>query len=311
MAAYGSGNYYRPSFFGGFSFFPPVIKTLLLLNGAVFLVMTFLGGFRLDGVPLRYLFDTYLGLMPFGNGFWPWQLITYQFMHADFFHILFNMVFGLWMFGTEVEHVWGGRTFLWFYLACGVVAGVAQLVLSPIFDPGQAVGPTVGASGAVYGVLVAFAMMFPDRQIYLYFLIPVRVKYFVMFLIVVGVMSVGNPGNVANLAHLGGALAGYLFVLYQRGVIPRIRGGEKMVEDFRNLFANRSRPKRRSEPGAREAKVFDISGETGRTSEERPTIEESTQKRIDDILDKISQHGYQSLTDEEKQILFEASKKLN
>ncbi len=310
MAA--NGNYYRPSFFGGFSFFPPVIKMLLLTNGAVFLIMMFFGAYRIDGVPLRYYFDNILGLMPLGHGFWPWQLITYQFVHADFFHILFNMVFGLWMFGTEVEHTWGSNRFLWFYLGCGVAAGLAQLILSPIFDPSQAIGPTVGASGAVYGVLVAFAAMFPDRQIYIYFLIPVRVKYFVMFLIVVGVMSVGSPGNVANIAHLGGALAGYLFVLYQRRQTYSSRGSfmhSQFFESVKEAFTFRKG--RTGTEDVRDAKVYDIRDGSRRTEEEKPTIEEDAQKKIDDILDKISQRGYQSLTEEEKKILFEASKKLN
>lgn len=309
MAAHGSGNYYRPSFFGGFSFFPPVIKMLLLVNGAVFLLMMFFGTFRIGGVPLAYYFNNFLGLMPLGYGFWPWQLITYQFVHADFFHILFNMVFGLWMFGTEVEHVWGGKRFLWFYLGCGVVAGLAQLILSPIFDPSQAIGPTVGASGAVYGVLVAFATMFPERQIYIYFLIPVRVKYFVMFLIVVGVMSVGAPGNVANLAHLGGALAGYLFVLYQRRS-PHT-GQNQFVENLKEAFTFKKNAPSSQEPDVREAKVYDIRDGSKAPEKEKPTIEEATQKKIDDILDKISQRGYQSLTEDEKKILFDASKKLN
>jgi membrane associated rhomboid family serine protease len=309
MAGFGSGNYYRPSFFGGFSFFPPVIKMLLLINGGVFLLMAFFGTFRVDGIPLRYVFDSYLGLMPLGYGFWPWQLITYQFIHADFFHLLFNMAFGLWMFGTEVEHMWGGKRFLRFYLGCGVAAGLAQLVLSPIFDPGQAVGPTVGASGAVYGVLVAFAVMFPDRQIYLYFLIPVRVKYFVMFLIVVGVMSVGAPGNVANLAHLGGALAGYIFILMQRR--SNLRGSNQFINNLKEAFMFRKSPPSSSGDAVKDTPVFDIRETARKPEEERPTIEDDTQKKIDAILDKISQRGYQSLSEEEKKVLFDASKKLN
>ena len=297
-------SYNRPTFFGGFAFIPPVIRMLLVTNGIVFILMSFFGTFRLDGMPLRYVFDTYLGLMPLGHGFWPWQLITYQFMHADFWHLFFNMVFGLWMFGMEVEHIWGPRKFLTFYLLCGTVAGVAQLILSPIFDPGQAVGPTVGASGAVYGVLVAFATMFPDRQVLIYFLVPVRVKYLVMFLIVLGVMSVGQPGNVANLAHLGGALAGYLYILNDRRRIPgrRSRVWKDLAELFRPAHRRGSVPE---EP--REAKIFDIR-ESGRQT---PTIDDSEQRKIDTILDKISHSGYQSLTEEEKKILFEASKRLN
>ncbi len=158
--------------------------------------------------------------------------------------------------------------------------------------------PVVGASGAVYGVLVAFGMMFPDRYIFLYFLIPVKVKYFVMVLIAIGVVSIGDPTNVAHLAHLGGALAGYVYLLYDMrrgpmsGLFSRIRWWWNSL-----TVADRDSP-----DDITEAKVFDI-----REGKE----EENEQRRVDEILDKISRGGYQSLTDEEKKILFEASRKLN
>ena len=217
--SYNQNNYYRPSMFGGFQFFPPMIKMLLISNTAVFVLMWFFGAFHIGEISVSYELTKLLGLMPWGHGFLPWQLITYQFVHADFWHLFFNMVFGLWMFGMEVEHVWGPKKFLIYYLSCGVAAGLSQLILSPIFEP--ALGPTVGASGAIYGVMIAFAAMFPDRYIFLYFLIPVKVKYFVIILIVFGVMSVGGQGNVAYLAHLGGAVAGYLYILYDRRHLTR------------------------------------------------------------------------------------------
>ncbi len=301
MPNFGSSNYYRPSMFGGFQFFPPVVKGLLLTNVATFILFSFFGSFRLDGQSLRGILSTTFGLMPLSNGFMPWQLITYQFMHADFWHILFNMVFGLWMFGMEVEHVWGSRKFLIFYLMCGVVAGVAQLILAPILEPANLLGPTIGASGAVFGVLVAFALMFPDRYIFVYFLIPVKVKYFVMILIVVGVMSVGEGGSVANLAHLGGALAGYIYVQVNAGRIP-------LVDLFRKRrpSSTTSYSWGKTSDDAEEATVYDI--RDGK-SMEHPAAD--AQKKVDDILDKISRSGYQSLSDEEKRILFEESKKLN
>ena len=310
MSYYGNkGNYYRPSMFGGFEFFPPVIKWLMITNAAVFVVLG-LGGqlFTLGGYPLRYLFNYYLGLMPLNHGFYPWQLITYQFMHADFWHLLFNMFFGLWMFGMEVEHTWGSRKFLIYYLMCGVFAGVTQLLLAPIFEPtsivdqfGRAI-PTIGASGAVYGVLLAFGMLFPDRYIFIYFLLPIKAKYFVAGLIVLGVFSIGGASNVANLAHLGGALAGYIFLLYDTRRIP-----------FQHTFdrvgwwvnSKTSRRQNTEHEDIVEAKVFDI-----KDANKNPE-QQNAQMQIDTILDKISRGGYQSLTEEEKKILFEASKKLN
>jgi membrane associated rhomboid family serine protease len=294
------GNYYRPSMFGGFSFFPPVIKMLLIINTAVFLLYSFIGSFTMDGAPLRLAFDYYLGLMPIGHGFYPWQLITYQFMHASFMHLLFNMVFGLWMFGMEVENTWGPKKFLTFYLMCGIAAGISQLILAPIIEPSQTLGPTVGASGAVFGVLIAFGMMFPDRYIFIYFLLPIKAKYFVMILIALGVLSVGGNDNVANLAHLGGALAGYLYMLYD------IRGFKlkAKVRSMPGWFTPKATKTDSGYGDVVDAKVFDI---RSAEKDDRGDL----QKHIDEILDKISQSGYQSLTEEEKKILFEASKKLN
>ncbi|MCX6134039.1 MAG: rhomboid family intramembrane serine protease [Ignavibacteriales bacterium] len=308
MASYpGQGNYYRPAMFGGFQFFPPVIKWLLITNAAVY-VLIGMGGrmFTLDMMPLEIVFNYYLGLMPLGHGFYPWQLLTYQFMHANFTHLLYNM-FGLWMFGMEVEHVWGSRKFLGFYLLCGVAAGISQLILAPLLEPSSVVSitgvgiPTVGASGAVYAVLVAFGMMFPDRYIYLYFLLPVKAKYFIFGLIALGVFSIGSQSAVANLAHLGGAAAGFVYVIYLSRRFPFQDTVERLGWW---LNSRRSKHKEETYQETVEAKVFDIN--------ERPrTEQELNQMKIDEILDKISRGGYQSLTEEEKKILFEASKKLN
>ncbi len=298
-----SGNYYKPSGFGGFSFFPPVIKALMIVNAAVFVFTSpsLFGQFMIDGFPLGGWYLQYLALMPLESGnFYPWQLVTYQFMHADFMHLLFNMFFGLWMFGMEVEHTWGTRKFLTFYLTCGVVAGLCQLFLAPIFEPSLA--PTVGASGAVFGVLVAFAMLFPDRYIYIYFLIPVKTKYFVMFLIVLGVMSIGGGGAVANLAHLGGALAGYIFIMYDLRKIPLHDVIQEMRGSF-NKYSSRG-SSHHTEQDIHDSKVINF-------SERKTDPAEEHQRKIDEILDKISRSGYQSLSEDEKKVLFEASKKLN
>lgn len=293
-------NYYRPSMFGGFSFFPPVIKMLMIFNGLVFLTVEILGQFRLNGYSLYEFFHYYFGLMPIGYGFYPWQLITYQFMHAGFPHLFFNMVLGLWMFGMEIEHIWGSRKFLYFYLMCGVVAGLFQLALAPILEPTQSIAPTVGASGAIYGVLIAFGMLFPNRYIYLYFFVPVKAKYFIGGLIIIGVFAIGGAGNVANLAHLGGALAGALYILYDQRRLPFAGMFERLRWKMEQQTTEQQREKE-----VVEAKVFDI------RDEQKKDEKQTTQQRIDEILDKITRSGYQNLTEEEKKILFEASKKLN
>jgi membrane associated rhomboid family serine protease len=297
----GQGNYHRPSPIGGFQFFPPAIKMLLITNAVVFVIHHL--GFTIGGMPLDFIFNYYLGLMPLGHGFYIWQLITYQFLHDGFWHIFFNMFFGLWMFGMEVEHMWGSKRFLTFYLLCGVVAGLTQLLLAPILEPMtvERAVPTIGASGAVYGVLVAFAMLFPDRYIYIYFLLPLKAKYFIFGLIVLGVFSVGSQSTIANLAHLGGALTGYVYILILTKRFPLHDAVERL-----GWWLNSRRYKRteQSHEDIVDAKVYEI-------NEKPKTEQELNQKKVDEILDKISIGGYQSLTEEEKRILFEASKKLN
>jgi len=300
----GSGSFYRPKFFGGFSFFPPVIKSLLISNTLVWLLLgVFLAPFSVNGVPIFYVLSEYLALWPLGTNFWPWQLVTYLFLHGGFWHLFFNM-FALWMFGMELEHTWGSKKFLFFYLLCGVAGGITNLIVAPML--GQA-APTVGASGAVFGVLLAFGMMYPDRPIYLYFLLPIRAKYFIAAYIGLelffGVTSSGD--GVAHFAHLGGAAAGFLFILSEKNILP-VREWWARV---RGLFPAGSSPESRfgrRDGGVHEATFFDIT--SGRPRDEQKEI---SQEQIDEILDKINRAGYQSLTEEEKQILNEASKRIH
>jgi membrane associated rhomboid family serine protease len=301
MAYNNSGNYYRPSPIGGFSFFPPVIKALLISNAAVFLGMWFLGNFHVGDDFLGAYFYEYFALQPIGKGFLPWQLFTYMFIHAGFMHIFFNML-ALWMFGMQLENTMGSRKFLLFYLLCGIGGGLTNLLVAPLFT---AVGPTVGASGAIYCVLLAFGMLFPDQLIFIYFFIPLKAKYFVIIYMAIEIFSVSSSDGVAHFAHLGGALVGFLFLLsdgYQLGASFR----RPRSNVFNSPFTRRSSSSSSdSFTNVSDAHVYDIrdhqaSGEA---------IE--LQKRIDEILDKINKGGYQSLTEEEKRLLFEASKKLN
>ena len=300
-------SYYRP--FGRFSLFPPVIKNLLIINAAVFLVQMLASNLMLNGRPLGYLFNVWFALNPLGPdfNFQVWQLITYQFMHGGFGHIFFNM-FALWMFGMEVENNWGSKKFLIYYLLCGVIAGLFQLFLTPLLGAGPAV--TIGASGAVYGVLIGFALMFPDRPIYLYFLLPIKAKYLVGFLIVLEFLLVDSAGsNVAHLAHLGGALAGFLFIMFDSSIdVPlkrslNISSGYRSNQNFQNPFSGFADKFKQRSQNIEDAKFYDIN--------KKKDGDEVTQEEIDRILDKISQSGYQNLSEKEKRILFEASKKMN
>ncbi len=305
-----SRDYYKPSGFGGFSFFPPVLKKLLFANGIVFFIQLIsqmiVYGYSSEGysVSYEYVLTKYFALNPvFGDhtNFYVWQLLTYQFMHANFTHILFNM-FMLWMFGMEIENIMGSKKFLIFYLSCGIGAGLLQLFLSQFFEGGM--GPTIGASGAVFGVMIAFAMYFPDRYVFIYFLIPVKAKYLIAFLVILEFMSVGEQSFVAHLAHIGGAITALFFILYDRR--NRISAGniygsfKRSTEKFSNSsFGNRF--KQRSAKDIEDAKFYDIN-----ESKKEDVV---TEAEIDAILDKISKSGYQNLTDREKKILFEASKK--
>jgi membrane associated rhomboid family serine protease len=300
-------NYYRP--FGGFSVFPPVIKNLLIINVAVFFVQMLANNLMIGGQPLWYVLNVWFALNPLGSdfNFQVWQLITYQFMHGGFGHIFFNM-FALWMFGMQIENMWGSKKFLTYYLLCGVVAGLFQLFLPPLM--GSSVAFTIGASGAIYGVLIAFGLMFPDRPIYLYFLLPIKAKYLIGFLIVLEFLLIDSAGsNVAHLAHLGGALAGFVFIMFDKTIdvplkhILNISSGYRSRSNFQNPFSGLADKFKQRSENIEDAKYYDIN--------QKKDDEEISQEEIDKILDKISQAGYQNLTEREKKILFEASKKMN
>lgn len=308
-------NYYKPAGFGRFSFFPPVIKYLLIINGAVFVIQfLFLNNLRLDGIPFQYFIDRWFALNPLsgrdvlGNpyNFQIWQLITYQFMHGSFTHILFNM-FALWMFGIEVENMWGSKKFLTFYLICGVAAGLSQIFITPLLT--NLVAPTIGASGAIYGVLIAFGLLFPNRYIFLYFFVPIKAKYLITIMIILEFFAISPGSNIAHLAHLGGALAGFVYLMLDKDInfdLKNLLRGSSMrssrpSKPFNPLSGIGDKFKKK-ESDVQEANFYDIN--------KKDESSKVNQEEIDRILDKISRSGYQNLTEEEKRILFEASKKM-
>jgi membrane associated rhomboid family serine protease len=147
-----------------------------------------------------------------------WQLFTYMFLHAGIGHVLWNML-ALWMFGAELERTWGTRRFLGFYFACGVIAGLTVVILAYLF--GGTNVPTVGSSGAIYGILAAYAVLFPNQTILFGFLIPMKTKWFVLIIGVVVFLEsymalAGGQGAIGAVAHLGGLVAGYLILRGQR-----------------------------------------------------------------------------------------------
>jgi rhomboid family protein len=188
--------------------FPKAVKWLLVSNIAVFVVGFFAGLLGLDRpfavlalVPIQVVRNLFI-----------WQLATYMFLHGGFWHITWNML-ALWMFGADLERDWGSRRFVQFYFFCGIGAGICVVLANFSLPQGNPLLPTIGSSGAIFGVLLAYAMMYPDRQILFSFLIPIQAKYFVMIIGVITFMSSFQPGNgVSNFAHLGGLLFGYLFL---------------------------------------------------------------------------------------------------
>lgn len=304
---------------GGFSFFPPVLKSLLIINAFIFLVqMFFFAGFSIGGEPLVEIISKYFALQPIqSENFFPWQLITYQFMHGGFWHIIMNL-FVLWMFGADLENLWGSRRFLMFYLLCGVGAGLVQLGMQFIPELGP-IGPTIGASGAVFGILIAFGLTFPNRPIIFFpIFFPIPAKYFVIFYAVMdlyrGLTTPPNPDpnvpHVAFLAHLGGAIFGFILLKF----------GDKLhifefTDKIFNIFSHnkvQTIPTRLPSP-LRRVDVHQappaVHPTGGRGSGFYYEGQEIPQRQIDLILDKISSKGFQSLTEEEKKILYEISNK--
>jgi membrane associated rhomboid family serine protease len=172
------------------------------------------------GIPI----GSWLALWPVNSGqFMPWQLITYAFLHGDPLHLFFNML-GLWMFGSELERLWGNRRYIQYLLAAVLAAALVQMLFTLLVGT---MAPTIGASGALFGLLLAYGMLFPNRTIMpLFPPIPMKARTFV---IVFGALELflglSGGGGIAHFAHLGGMLGGYLMILYWRGRPPFGRGG--------------------------------------------------------------------------------------
>jgi membrane associated rhomboid family serine protease len=204
---------YRRSFFS--DYFPPGLKWLLIVNTGVF-VLDFLVP------PLHRLLWTLFALTADGviHGVgipFVWQLFTYMFLHGGILHLLFNML-TLWFFGSQIERDWGTRRFLKYYFLCGIAAGVCVVIANLLTVD----VPTIGASGAIFGVLVAFAVLYPNQTVLMNFLFPIKAKYMVMIYAAIELLMTMRPGQsgVSTIAHLGGMAFGYV---YLKGRLPRVR----------------------------------------------------------------------------------------
>ena len=215
-------------YFGNRSFLPgmpPVVKNLIIINVLMYIITMLTGNFMYEKFALYY---------PASPLFKPYQIVTHMFMHGGFFHILFNM-YTLFIFGSVLERVWGGQKFLFYYFVTGLGAaalhiGVMYLEANSAMEAAQAgvysasiklqqiyMTPTVGASGAIYGLLLAYGMLFPNNIMQLIFPpIALKAKYFVMIFGGLELfLGFSNPGDsVAHFAHLGGMLFGYILIVY-------------------------------------------------------------------------------------------------
>jgi membrane associated rhomboid family serine protease len=204
----------------------PVIKVLLILNTALFVAEQFIGywliayfGLWPAAVPLSAMPDP--GLQPIFE-FFPWQLLTYAFLHGSLLHLFLNL-YPLWMFGSQIEYAWGRRRFIRYYLICAIGAGLIQLVVSSYAAQTGSIYPTIGASGAVFGILLAFGMMFPNSRLMVIFLpFPIKAKWFVISYGVIELWAgvTGTQQGVAHFAHLGGIVVGLVLIQYWRGKLP-------------------------------------------------------------------------------------------
>ena len=214
-ASYGSPTHYQ---FGP-GLMTPVVKALIVANVAVFLVTQLIP-------PLSRLILSFLGLTPqlVGTRFMLWQPFTYMFLHGSVGHILFNMLI-LWMFGVQLERLWGSKFFLRYYLVAGCGAAIVTLIASLLpfsFSAATYTTVTIGASGAIYGLLMAFAIYYPNTPILMFFLFPVPAKYFVMILGAIAFISTPRYGDgIGHITHLGGLLAGYLYLSRLHGLSAR------------------------------------------------------------------------------------------
>lgn len=297
---------------------PSITKNLLIINVLAFFATWV---FEKQGLDLTATFGLHFFM---AKDFSFYQLVTYLFMHGSFMHLFFNM-FAVWMFGTVMERVWGAKRFLIYYLVCGIGAGIIQEGVQYINYANENLAAydfvmtssgritteaylnlwtTVGASGAVYAILLAFGMTFPNERMFIIpFPFPIKAKWLIGGFIVIEVWSALNtPGDgIAHMAHLGGTLFGFLLIRYWRkhpNIEQRFNGQNGFFQQMKKQYENKRRNTFHYQP----------STETPRWEEHKEKEEDSArQAEIDAILDKIRKSGYDSLTKEEKKKLFEQS----
>ncbi len=295
-------------------------KNLLVINILAF-VATWV--FESSGIDLTAMFGLHFFM---ASDFHVYQFVTYMFLHGGFTHILFNM-FALWMFGSVIERVWGPKKFIFYYMVCGIGAGIIQEIVQYVqynmegmaayeyvsingmrMAMGQYLNQwmTIGASGAVYGILLAFGMIFPNERLFIIPIpFPIKAKWLIIGYIFIELFSaMGQSDGVAHMAHLGGMLFGFLLIRYWQqhpGSSQRFGRsyGQEFFDNMKRKYEERQRSKMKAEP---------TDNPHRETDEEYNARQHQNQEEIDAILDKIRKSGYDSLTKEEKKKLFDQSR---
>jgi len=251
-------------------YFTKAIRVLISINVLLFIFRYI----SIDRFDLAQIF----GLS--SSDIWPmiWQPLTYMFIHGDFFHLFMNM-FVLWMFGSEMESIWGSKEFLKYYFITGIGSGTIWLLL----NIGNPISVLIGASGAIYGVLIAYGLMFPNRKVLIYFLFPIKVKYFVLLLGAIAfISSIGDTGsNISHLTHLSGMLIGFIYLKSPVNMSKAILLFNSILTEIKS-----------------------------RREEKKQAKQYVAKRNIDRLLDKINDVGYDGLDEREKKDLYNHSRNL-
>ena len=303
-----------------FRFLPKVLRTLLVANAVVFGIAAIVGGMfglhlNLPGVGYGSLreyilvFGSFLPTSPFEV----WRYVTYMFIHVDFMHFFFNMLM-LWMFGAEIAEQMGARHFTVMYFFCGIFAAFFSVAMCIL---GLTDNPIIGASGALMGVFVAYYKFFPERRILMFFIIPMKIKHAMWVMIAFDVMFANTGDAIAHFAHLGGVVAGFIYMALYQNVFTRsssILYNSPLSGLFRLFSRHPGRYKQWNNPFDGENRNAD--GQRNESRVEEPEVLEGEvfymdeQKRMDEILKKVSREGINSLTDSERQFLLRAGDRI-
>ena len=287
---------------------PIVTKNLLIVNVVAFLACMLMDKSMGGGSGLTDMFGLHFFL---ASDFHIYQLVTYMFMHGGFQHILFNM-FALWMFGCVVERVWGPKKFLFYYIACGVGAGLFQEAAQYITYVAKNLWTTVGASGAIYAILLAFGMIYPNERLFIFPLpVPIKAKFFVIGYAVIELVSTFSLSDdgVAHIAHLGGMVFGFFLIRYWRKQIDNGYYQSNSADAFDKLKGMFGGKRRAGRTHFTYTKNESYNPTYEQDAECKTNEKVVSQEEIDRILDKIRKSGYDSLTQSEKQMLFDQSNK--